>query len=157
MENPDKKLREIAEAVKVAISEFVGMEPANAQTIMRVTETLEGIMQRANDTLSSLNVVVTVDPDHPDKLLCTPTNETSRKLMVMAGMCAGVSLYSVLVGNVGEAYSGYDAAVAFSTYDIYVNLSKLEHGRASGEPVVLLRNGEPEKEYEPPLHEEGSD
>lgn len=55
--------------------------------------------------------------------------------------------YDVVVGNVGTVYSGPDSREAVRTYLAYVIESRGPHGRAVGEAVTLLRNGEPIREY----------
>lgn len=58
--------------------------------------------------------------------------------------------YELVVGNVGSFQLG-DAADPHEIYRDYVHLSK--HGGpnspVTGEPVTLLRDGEPVKEYDP--------
>ena len=46
--------------------------------------------------------------------------------------------YQVIVGNVGQVYSGDDIADAISVYKEYVEASKMDVGRAAGEDVVLM-------------------
>lgn len=52
--------------------------------------------------------------------------------------------YDVIVGNVGTVYSGSDEAEARSKFDSYVGVSR---GRAAGEDVTLMRDGESIAEY----------
>jgi len=56
------------------------------------------------------------------------------------------SKYVVNVGNIGniDCESKEDA---LKTYNEYVQQSKSGYGRASGESVILLEDGEPIKEY----------
>jgi hypothetical protein len=56
--------------------------------------------------------------------------------------------YEVIVGNIGIVVTATsNKKRAEKEYDEYVVLSKLPHGRASGESVILMENGEPTKEY----------
>jgi len=55
--------------------------------------------------------------------------------------------YEVVVGNVGSVYSGQDMASGLRKFSDYVNASKAEVGRAGGESVTLLCDGEIIKEY----------
>ncbi len=55
--------------------------------------------------------------------------------------------YEVVVGNVGTVYSGNNAVEANRTFREYVAQSRLSIGRAAGEDVTLLRNGEPAREH----------
>ena len=56
--------------------------------------------------------------------------------------------YEVIVGNIGTVYSGDDMAEAKSTYESYVADSKADYGRAGGEDVTLMVDGEPDSDYE---------
>ena len=60
-----------------------------------------------------------------------------------------MSIYDVIVGNIGRTLTTDSAREAKREYLEYVRMSKLDKGRASGEPVTLLRNGEPYREYRP--------
>jgi hypothetical protein len=55
-------------------------------------------------------------------------------------------LYTVIVGNIGTVYSGYDKKEAKRIYDEYVVAAKQPYGRASGEDVVLCLDDEPIEE-----------
>lgn len=56
--------------------------------------------------------------------------------------------YEVIVGNIGTMpYTS--KKLAMECYTTYVNLSKSDHGRASGESVTLLKNGEIIEEHTP--------
>ena len=50
--------------------------------------------------------------------------------------------WQVVVGNVGTVYSGDSETVARDKYRVYVDQSLHGSGRAGGEPVHLLHNGE---------------
>lgn len=56
--------------------------------------------------------------------------------------------YEVIVGNIGTVYSGTDAQQANDAYEIYAAKSQWDVGRAAGESVTLLVNGEIRKEYD---------
>ena len=51
--------------------------------------------------------------------------------------------------ELGTVYSGNDMVQAFRDYDDYVSQSQAGYGRASGEPVTLMLNGEISREYAP--------
>ena len=55
--------------------------------------------------------------------------------------------WEVIVGNIGTVYSGPSGAIARQKYGDYQDMSQDNYGRASGESVVLMCNGEPVKEY----------
>jgi len=55
--------------------------------------------------------------------------------------------YEVFVGNIGQVYDGNDRAKAQHSFDYYVAMSKRTSGRASGEDVALLCEGELSQEY----------
>jgi hypothetical protein len=56
------------------------------------------------------------------------------------------SEYVVVVGNIGNIPCE-DRKEAKETYDSYVLQSKTKKGRAGGEPVTLLKDGEPIYEF----------
>lgn len=53
------------------------------------------------------------------------------------------SHYEVLVGNIGTVYSGPLFKQALKDYGEYKRQSIDNYGRAAGEPVILLQDGEP--------------
>ena len=57
--------------------------------------------------------------------------------------------HQVIVGNVGTVLDTHNPAEALRTFNQYIAISKSGSGRASGEPVTLMTNGEPFREYEP--------
>ena len=60
------------------------------------------------------------------------------------------AIYIVIVGNIGKVYEGYDREQAHYEFDEWKKASELELiGRAALEPVTLLVDGEPLKEYIP--------
>ena len=58
--------------------------------------------------------------------------------------------YEVVVGNIGSVYDGSDESEGRRKYQSYVDLSRSNIGRAGGESVVLMQDGEILKEYEGP-------
>ena len=61
-----------------------------------------------------------------------------------------MSSYSVIVGNIGYVHEGTNPVAARKEFGEYRTLSKQGYGRAAGEPVTLMKDGEPVLEYEPP-------
>ena len=57
--------------------------------------------------------------------------------------------YEVVVGNIGCVYYGEKLASANSAFKEYCKQSKESFGRASGESVVMMKDGEIIKEYIP--------
>lgn len=55
--------------------------------------------------------------------------------------------YQVIVGNIGTVYDGGDWNKCVEAYREYVSQSCMEGCRASGEPVTIMRNGEPYYEH----------
>jgi hypothetical protein len=60
---------------------------------------------------------------------------------------AAASTYEVIVGNIGTVYSGSNHLEATRTWASYVKDSKSGGGRADGESVTLMKNGEIEREH----------
>lgn len=60
-----------------------------------------------------------------------------------------INNYEVLVGNIGLVHAGPGYAVALGVFNDYKKLSNAGFGRAAGEAVTLLKNGEPLKEFTP--------
>ena len=58
-----------------------------------------------------------------------------------------MSKFKVIVGNIGMATDTDDRAEAERDFHGYVADSKANYGRASGEDVTLMVDGEPELEY----------
>lgn len=56
------------------------------------------------------------------------------------------SIWEVIVGNIGTVLTTENGFDAKQTYSDYKKQSESEHGRASGESVVLLKNGDIEWE-----------
>ena len=59
-----------------------------------------------------------------------------------------MSIYQVVVGNVGTVYDGDSYNDAMHAYGDYRQQSMDGIGRAAGESVTLFNDGEIEKEYE---------
>jgi len=55
--------------------------------------------------------------------------------------------YEVIVGNIGSVHSGRDLKKALRVFNEYAEQSQGNYGRAAGEDVTLMRDGEPYKEY----------
>lgn len=56
-------------------------------------------------------------------------------------------MYEILVGNIGSVFYGTNGFEAYAQFQVYCGLSKAYYGRASGEDVTLLKDGEIVKEY----------
>lgn len=54
----------------------------------------------------------------------------------------------IIVGNIGCVYRGGNPAEANAVWGDYVNQSRRGVGRAAGESVTYLIDGEPEREHE---------
>lgn len=59
----------------------------------------------------------------------------------------------VIVGNIGTVYSGSNNKEAARVYKEYISQSKSNYGRAGGEDVTWMKNGEPHKEFTGTLHQ----
>jgi len=57
------------------------------------------------------------------------------------------SIWEVIVGNIGTVLTTENGFDAMQTYFAYKKQSESECGRASGESVVLLKNGDIEWEH----------
>lgn len=62
--------------------------------------------------------------------------------------------YRVIVGNIGTVYTGSKHLDARIAYEAYVTMSKQGLGKPAGEPVTLLKHGEPIREYPGTLEQE---
>lgn len=51
-------------------------------------------------------------------------------------------MFEVIVGNVGTVYTGEDCGTAMELFLSYQQESKKGYGRASGESVTLMQDGE---------------
>ena len=58
-------------------------------------------------------------------------------------------MYQVIVGNMGSVCDTDSERIAKNHYRDYVAQSTADHGRASGEPVTLMHDGEPVQEFRP--------
>lgn len=63
-------------------------------------------------------------------------------------------VFEVIVGNVGTVHTGNDYATARKEYCIYVDVSKAGVGRAAGESVYLMKDGEPVMAHQGPADDE---
>lgn len=59
-----------------------------------------------------------------------------------------LSMYEVIVGNVGLVHSGTDKSKAYREYDAYVSISQRGKGCASNESVYLMQDGELIREHQ---------
>jgi hypothetical protein len=57
--------------------------------------------------------------------------------------------YQLIVGNIGQVYDGTNGAQALREYGQWKKKSIANDGRSAGEPVTLIRDGEPLREYFP--------
>jgi hypothetical protein len=55
--------------------------------------------------------------------------------------------FEVIVGNVGTVYNGNNYMQAMSAFSAYKKRSANGYGRAAGEDVTMLHNGEIKHEY----------
>ncbi len=58
--------------------------------------------------------------------------------------------YEVICGNIGTVYSGTSYTEACAKFDSYIAASKAECGRAGGEDVTMLADGDIKREYYAP-------
>ena len=65
-----------------------------------------------------------------------------------------IKRHEIIVGNVGTVYDGSKLLEARRTYDDYCVLSEHGGGRAAGEPVIWLQDGEIAHEFPPPSPDE---
>ncbi len=56
-------------------------------------------------------------------------------------------MYEVIVSNIGTVYEGHDYKRACDVFFEYEVQSKDGYGRASGESVVMMLDGEPKHEH----------
>lgn len=61
--------------------------------------------------------------------------------------------YEVIVGNIGTVLNTHNGFDAYREYQTYCGISKRNEGRAAGEPVTLMKDGEPVREYAGTLEE----
>lgn len=62
--------------------------------------------------------------------------------------------YEVVVGNIGTVYEGHNKAAALRYFNTYVKHSKSGYGRAGGEPVTVMMDGDIFMEYVTPEEED---
>jgi hypothetical protein len=58
-----------------------------------------------------------------------------------------MTAYEVICGNIGAVYSGTNGFEANKTFQTYAGQSKSNYGRAAGENVTMLKDGEISKEF----------
>jgi hypothetical protein len=58
-----------------------------------------------------------------------------------------MSKFQVIVGNIGTVYDGNNYMQAMAAYSVYIRQSRNNYGRAAGEDVAVMHNGEPTHEY----------
>jgi hypothetical protein len=93
-----------------------------------------------------------------------PQSQGQRQIYVHKHKCAitkappapadTTATYEVIVGNIGTVHSGNDQGVARTHYDEYVRQSLSGVGRAGNENVVMMVDGEPAEEFNPPADPE---
>lgn len=95
---------------------------------------------------------VTNSKHFPAKAIIMPNGKV--KVFVSPGVMAKIkrvknpkSEYSVVVGNIGTVYDGSNKTAALKAYNTYVKQSKSMVGRAGGEEVNLMQDGEPIKTH----------
>lgn len=60
---------------------------------------------------------------------------------------SGPITYEVVVGNIGQVHVSRNKRHAQEAYRDYVKMSRDDEGRAAGESVTLMADGEPVEEY----------
>jgi len=63
-----------------------------------------------------------------------------------------MSQYQVIVGNIGAVYDGPSKHEGLKTYHEYVDKSRCQRGRAAGEAVTLMEDGNPYMEHQGRMH-----
>lgn len=83
------------------------------------------------------------------ELVTLPVREVCDEVNVTATVLGEIKHYELIVGNVGTVYDSKDTTdgQALAEFDVFVEASKQDYGRASGEDVFLVVDGEPEREY----------
>jgi len=56
-------------------------------------------------------------------------------------------IFEVIVGNIGNVYTGSFRGDAYNRFNTYIQQSKDNYGRAAGENVTMFRNNEIVKEF----------
>lgn len=62
--------------------------------------------------------------------------------------------YELIVGNIGRVFESNNLKDCMKKFRHYVTQSKSGVGRAGGESIILLREGEPIEEYQGTLDKE---
>lgn len=93
--------------------------------------------------------------DLADRILTTSRGTAPQiRKMEKALKLISAPLYETIVGNIGTVYSGLDKAKAYAAYREYVKQSKDNYGRAAGESVTIMENGEIHRDYTGTLNKE---
>lgn len=58
-------------------------------------------------------------------------------------------MYTINVSNLGNVWQGSNPVKAQHEYSQWIGMVNGEHGRASGETVTMMRDGEPVKTFDP--------
>lgn len=103
-----------------------------------------------NDTLCAScatqekECLVAAEANYEDRLLfCDECSER-----IPSAYSEDLPEYQVVVGNIGTVYSGLNLDEAIRTFHEYVRQSRSGYGRAAGESVVIMKDGEPMTEVE---------
>jgi len=56
-------------------------------------------------------------------------------------------IYEVIVGNIGSIYCGTNGWKALQLFNRYKKLSRMQYGRAAGENVAVMKDGDVYYEY----------
>ena len=80
----------------------------------------------------------------------TPSRKTAQKWAELenAHNKQAKSTWEVIVGNIGTVYSGPNGFEANAHFQTYVGQSNSGHGRAAGEDVILMKDGELHREFQ---------
>lgn len=77
-----------------------------------------------------------------------------RRTQFTSAMEEGPVIHEVVVGNIGTVYHGRDEQRAKDDFAEYKAQSETGYGRAAGEQVTRIADGEPVDEYFPPVPDE---
>jgi hypothetical protein len=79
----------------------------------------------------------------------TPSRATARKWAELENAQKQTKpTWEVIVGNIGTVYSGTNGFEANTTFQTYVGQSNSGYGRAGGEDVTLMKDGELHRQFE---------
>ena len=82
-----------------------------------------------------------------DEVRCRGECGAVMKMTEVSDASNALPVYEVIVGNMGTVCRGLNRNDALNEYDVYVDHSINNFGRAAGEPVTLMEDGEPIREY----------